>query len=408
MKEQSLLFECDETYFFRGGEPFSAGENAFSPSMFPPNPGVIQGAIRTALMTAHGTDFGDYYNGRCNVCGVDAADCVVLSAVGEAGQSEEMGLDFSSPFVVRHSSGDTASPQFERMYPAPRDVLLSPGPVRTYVRLRPGSEPVHTDLGPISLPQIVRRGEPTDDGNAGIGLKPIESGWVAADGLGRYLRGDVFQEGDIVPEEEIVQKERRAGVGRDRATRGVKESLLYFIEHVRLREQYNLGVDVRGLPDAPLSSAVKLGGEGRLAFLRRVPIPALDKAGLADSIDAGPRFFGRRTFKVLLLSPSRFPSGRLLPDGFQEDEWEGFRVAHGRLKGIRCTFITMAGGRAERIGGWDMKRGRAKPRESFLPAGTVLYFATEHAAAEVVEALHDTKIGENTNIGHGHIVVGRW
>jgi CRISPR-associated protein Cmr3 len=68
----------------------------------------------------------------------------------------------------------------------------------------------------------------------------------------------------------------------------------------------------------------------------------------------------------------------------------------------------MCTGRPVRIGGWDIALRRPKPRLAYMPVGTVYYFTTRHSGAEVVEALHDRKIGFDTKIGFGHIVVGRW
>ena len=70
--------------------------------------------------------------------------------------------------------------------------------------------------------------------------------------------------------------------------------------------------------------------------------------------------------------------------------------------------VSVCSDRPIRIGGWDMALNRPKPRLAYVPDCAVYYLTTPHRGAEVVEALHDTKIGMSTRIGFGHIVVGRW
>ena len=71
------------SYFFRDGTPFTAGEDIFLSSGFPPS-GKVIGAVRTALLSGHGVDFDKYYEGYCNVCQASAEDCLVLRAVGSS------------------------------------------------------------------------------------------------------------------------------------------------------------------------------------------------------------------------------------------------------------------------------------------------------------------------------------
>ena len=115
MEERLFLFGCEESYFFRDGTPFTAGEDIFLSSGFPPSGKVIQGAVRTALLSGHGVDFDKYYEGYCNVCQASAEDCLVLRAVGSSrGGGEDMELDSSGPLspvrLMGPSSGSTRRP----------------------------------------------------------------------------------------------------------------------------------------------------------------------------------------------------------------------------------------------------------------------------------------------------------
>ena len=56
MSSLNFNFTLLDTGFFRGGQPFHAGEGGYSQltSHFPPPMSTLQGAIRTALAAAHG------------------------------------------------------------------------------------------------------------------------------------------------------------------------------------------------------------------------------------------------------------------------------------------------------------------------------------------------------------------
>jgi CRISPR-associated protein Cmr3 len=394
MEERLFLFGCEESYFFRDGTPFTAGEDIFLSSGFPPSGKVIQGAVRTALLSGHGVDFDKYYEGYCNVCQASAEDCLVLRAVGSSrGGGEDMELDFIGPFVTRTTNGT-----IERLYQAPYDLVQLDGQ-GGLGRLTPSSQAVLTDLGPIFLPQTDER------------CRSLTEAWIREGGLLNYLRGETVGVNKVYSWspgfETFLFREERLGIARCRETRAAQGGMLYAIQHVRLEAQFGLGVRVRGCPDVPLPSMVKLGGEGRLSSLTVQSTTPVPREGIAEAIDEGPGLFGERGFKVVCLSPMRLGDG-WLPEGFTEVTREGGTCWEGVLGGITCSLVSMCTGRPVRIGGWDIALRRPKPRLAYMPVGTVYYFTTRHSGAEVVEALHDRKIGFDTKIGFGHIVVGRW
>lgn len=394
MGEKLFLFGCEESYFFREGTPFTAGEDIFLPSGFPPSCNVMQGAVRTALMNGHGIDFAKYYEGYCNVCGTPAEDCFVLRAVGSSkGGREDMELDFIGPFVTRETDEG-----IERLYQAPRDLVQLEDQVELG-RLMPSSEAILTDLGPIFLPQADKR------------CRSLSETWISEGGLLNYLRGmtvdleQVYSSNDRF--QRFMRREERLGIARQQSTRATLPGMLYAIEHIRLGARFGLGVRVRGCPDAPVPDVVKLGGEGRCTSLRVQSTSPIPREGIAEAIDEGPGLFGERGFKVVCMSPVRLGNG-WLPEGFTKGRQDGGTFWEGVLAGINCKLVSICSGRPIRIGGWDMALRRPKPRLAYMPARTVYYFTTSHSGAEVVEGLHDSKIGFDTRIGFGHIVVGRW
>ena len=150
MAEKLFLFGCEESYFFRDGMPFTAGEDTFLPSSFPPSCNVLHGAVRTAIMRGHGLDFGEYAQGRCSVCGCAQEDCEVLKAMsGSPNEPEDAGMDLIGPFVTRETETGV-----ERLYRAPSDLVqvesaLARSSSVVCVHLQ---EPVISDLGRVFMP----------------------------------------------------------------------------------------------------------------------------------------------------------------------------------------------------------------------------------------------------------------
>ncbi|MGE5573037.1 MAG: type III-B CRISPR module-associated Cmr3 family protein [Bacteroidota bacterium] len=386
-----LLFSlaCDETYFFRGGTPFTAGEDSFLPSVFPPNPSVMQGVVRTAIMKAHGIDFNEYRKGNCSVCGCTVSECKVLSVTGSASTHDDMRLDVTGPFLTYEVPGGSK----RRLFRAPADLVRTDEGIGA---LRPSDTPIDTDMGRVCLPLSPK------------GCKPLERSWLDEIGLLRYLKGQSPTPEQVHAEKDLLGKEPRMGIARKRDTRAVQRGMLYAVEHVRLKQGYGLGARVRNCPGVNLPEMVKLGGEGRLSRLVTEPWKEISSYGIAEAIDSGPGLFGQHGFKLVFLSPVRFEGGSWLPEGFKERARDGVRTWEGRIRGIECSLVSMCADRPVRLGGWSMATSRQKPRHSYIPAGSVLYFVTERPGADVVNELFDVKLGLDTSIGLGHAVVGRW
>lgn len=53
-----IFIEPTEPLLFRTGRPFTAGENNFAESIFPPTPETLQGALRAMIATQWGLNSG--------------------------------------------------------------------------------------------------------------------------------------------------------------------------------------------------------------------------------------------------------------------------------------------------------------------------------------------------------------
>ena len=237
-----------DTWFFRDSTPFAAGASPQEgvPSLFPPHPPTVAGALRAALARENGWDgVGNW------------RDAKIIDALGDG--PDDLGkVSFDGPFLL--SGG-------KPMFRAPRH-LLGQLPGKTEgdkwnptVFLRPG-DPVECDLGEVRLPQTASSVEDPET------LKPGDDIWLTAQGMTAALAARLPNAEDVDNSGAFWDSEYRIGLGRDNRTRTAVEGLLYSARHSRLRKGVSLGVRALGMPDdwrAPFDRMMTLGGEGRLA-----------------------------------------------------------------------------------------------------------------------------------------------
>ncbi len=124
-----LGLDPNDILFFRGPEPFNAGESGYVKSEFPPTPRTLQGALRAAFLEANGVDINEYVRG-------DATDPIV-EALGRA--DEEIKLDLRGPYLTRDGG---------LCVPAPLDLVERDGVLG---RRAPAEDAVTTDIGKVRL-----------------------------------------------------------------------------------------------------------------------------------------------------------------------------------------------------------------------------------------------------------------
>ncbi|MBN2887103.1 MAG: hypothetical protein JXM75_10405, partial [Chromatiaceae bacterium] len=290
----------------------------------------------------------------------------------------------------------------ERLYPAPLHLL---GKDCEYRFLTPG-EPVVCDLAstgtegdgvsssapilPVKLPALAGA-EPLP------GAKPLEGHWLTRENLQRVLNGEAPK--DSRRGRDLFDEEPRLGIARDNARRTGREGLLYQTRHLRPRAGLALGVTTLGLPESemPGRGVIRFGGEARPSAIERMAPPP----------DLAPPELRDKRLLLMLLSHADCAGG-WLPPGFEPAEREGVRVWRGRINGVELTLECAVIGKAVREGGWDLARQRPRPVRSLVPAGSV-YFCTHAGEAQAaLAALQGARIGADTALGRGELVVGRW
>ncbi len=369
-----LGLEPNDVLFFRGPEPFDAGESGYVASEFPPTPRTLQGALRAAFLEANGVDMGEYMRG-------DARGPVV-EALGRA--DEEIKLDLRGPYLTREG---------KPCVPAPLNLARRDG---VLVGLTPAEDPTVADIGDVRLL-----------GHAD-GASKVEGEWLLLEDLESLLSGgEVSADSLFSPlgaDGGGFFQEPKVGLARDARSRAAAEGMLYTILTLRAGENVGFAVSIGGLPpETRLPELLKWGGEGRFVWSREIEAPTTGthRGEVASRIDETGRF------RLVFLQPALFGSGWLADGLEREDAQSGVRW-RGELAGIKCTLASAALDKPRRIGGWDMKNNRPYPLKPHVPAGSVYFFETGVAGDSVVRALDDAKLGAHANMGFGHVLVGGW
>lgn len=390
-----------DTLFFRDGRPFDAGETQAATSRFPPSGYTLQGAVRTALLRGQGVDPAAFARAAQGRAPAEGQMGRLLAAIGNA---DGLGnLRLCGPFVTCNR---------ELLFAAPLDLYRAKDGLG---RLQPGP-PVPCDLGAVRLPTAVA-----------TGIKPLEGYWLPAGAMARLLAGALsLAPADLFPlfppkgrpRDALAGEEYRIGLARDNQGRTARSGLLYSATRVRLREGVGLAVVVDGLDPGLLPAQTmvqQLGGEGRLAELAVVPAPSGPGDPLWPTAPPLSPADGILRFRLILTTPALLHGEApgedkpgWLPRGFTRTTAGGATVWRGELGGVRLTIVSGCISKAVRLGGWDLARGEPRPLEPLIPAGSVYFCEADSTQRDAVLRLHGAQIGQRTEYGFGHVLLGCW
>jgi len=352
-------FQAVDTFFFRDGTPFNAGESPLGPvSQFPPSIETLQGAIRTQLARLAGWKEGEPWP-------------EFLGTPDSLGR-----LRLTGPFL--EFGGNL-------LFPVP--ALLLKRKDGSFVRLAPSKERFACDLGSVHLPAL-----PLDDGADNRGAKNVDRAWLTGAGLAKVLAGGVPDEQDVIPEGKLWHTERHVGIELNPERRAVKVGMLYTGTHVRPVQNLAIKVQVDGadLDSVPPVILSRLGGENRQARtqvfqgeLALPPIPDLHQRN------------GRLHFTVTLLTPGYFGE-------------ETRTVLAKGLPGVPGSLVTACIGKIAQQGGWDMARRQPRPLMPIVPAGSTWFYTAPASDKEQIVALHGQHLSRRSEYGYGHVVIGTW
>lgn len=338
--------EATDTLFFRDGRPFSAGEDAWANSLFPPAPGVAYGVLRS-IFFGHNMD--------------------------KFRHVDDIKLDGSLKIKLRHMllsvSGKGAC------FPLPADLLRN--------NKSGDIQPLILEDKPKGLVASY------NDGLEGMLLAPFKEksddlfgkALLDADQFQRYLDGDKVER--IVELDEYLSTEAKVGLARSFETRHAEDGMLYKVRYRRpfgaIKEfdkskfkqlHFLFGFEGQALP---AKGVTKFGGDGKLSSFQKL------QKGI--ELPKHPEFKTNETCKMYLATPAVFVEG-WQPRKFFTDH--GFQL------------LTAAIPKGRPMGGWDMTKngGGPKPMRKTVPAGSVYFLKVldEAKANACIQAFHGKAI----------------
>ena len=357
---QILLTPVD-TFFFRGHKSLGPGEDSAVTGIFPPRPGTVYGALRSAFINKHSVLYAFYqgedpelqkWMGTPDQHGAFALKGVFLYDGREP--VLPLPLDYQ---VVNETAEDG---RVERAYP---------------LQLYPG-EPAYTSHGEKWHLYGVKEEKSESAEGAFLPLSQWKEELMEPQGVA-VQRLDSW----LVPEQKL-------GISRDWLRRSVIEGMIYQLEMQRFLPAQNGGVPgllalcraAPGFGDIPY---LRLGGKNRPWHVHVLEssdplFTTSEREKLADQIRAS------QLARVVFLTPAIWDGGAISSRYF--DSQGHFCPGPDLAFKVRAAAI----GRPVLIGGWDLAHRRPKPRQRAIPAGSVLYL---EVPAEKVHQFIDAVLG---------------
>jgi CRISPR-associated protein Cmr3 len=357
-----IELQAQDTLFFRDSRPFNQEDGSvFVPSLFPPAPHTVVGALRSAWAMASGWD------------GRGPWGETLRQRLGGDGDSMEHGLRFYGPLVALDR---------KPVFPVPAMLLGKAGEPQDLVRLRPLDKGVHCDLGgSVRLPHPLDR--PPE------GLDALSEWWLTSQGMAQALAFQRPARGEFVHQDTLFAREPRVGNALDADTRTTEDQALYALEHIRPQDKTGLlmGVDNAPVP-LPGSVHVNLGGEARYCWLssksQSLPLPPA-----AQLKQTGPI----TRYAIHVLTPL---------DPIQKPE------PAGALCGLPGRIVSICMPRVQRWGGWDSSENRPRVARPHLAPGSVVFMEADAGEASNIKKFHGKTIGGRSHWGFGLVAIGAW
>ncbi len=341
-----LKFNSLDTLFFRDGKPFAMGEETWADGLFPPNPSVVYGAIRTGFACIEGKE-------------------IPFSEIKSKLYAQKLSI---SAIVY---SLENAS-----YLPMPLDFAAFKNKTEQERRLEQDQKEYNVDLLSVGEKKVITK----KDKNLGLlyqnTFQQVESfsdGLLSISDLKTYLNG-TLKTTKVRRFKDYIIAEPKIGIGRDDTKRTADEGKIFRTDMKRLKD-----LDLQVSLNAPeyeqdwaKNSVVKLGGEGKLI--------EMSKAARKTSfiVENEVKITSNR-FKIYLATPAIFTTKNWQPN------LEKF--------GINATLKTVCIGKTLHIGGYDLIEG-PKMMYKAVPAGSVYYYETETAIIEIVQKLQGKSISD--------------
>jgi len=369
-----------DTIFFRDGRPFSMGYDTWANLIFPPYPSTIYGSIRSWLIFERGSLI-DFENNKFE---------------NELGTPNKKGsLKINGIFIEYN---DTL------LFPIPRDLLI----LEETKDLHKCDENKNLDkyrknkktLISLSLtkkPEVFISDYELDYILVNKSNEKLDEaeGFLDINSLLKYLTCNDNSYHPI-DRKDIFEIEYKIGIKRNRKTLSSEEGYLYRIPMIRLKKDVNFFIQIEGLNHYPERGIIQLGGEGRIAEIKKY-----DNDLLKDLRDINFEF-KNNIFKLYLATPAIFNNG-WLPVWIDKSNYEG------KYNGIRLKLIGCIIGKYNLIGGWNLANQKPKPMFKAVSSGSIYYFKilNDTPPEKVKETFHLKNISDvNSEEGYGLSLIG--
>jgi CRISPR-associated protein Cmr3 len=321
-----VSFEPLDVVFSRDHRPFSMGDHSRATSVLPGTT-LLVGALRAALFQS------------------SPRPPEKIRGTADRGGSE---MSIAGPFLTRRGEDG----RWRLWCAQPGDLVAGPSTGGEPRCAPERALPEHVGAWPCPPSRGVFW--KLDEGKDDSGPRLIDAGalewWAGALDVPLDTRWTLSRDA-------IVERESRLGLARNDG-HVAEEGLLYNLDVFRFRAGWRLALSVDALSneaeravEALSGTTVQLGGDGHRATIEVHQQPS------PFELKARPLEVGARA-RLFLLAPLPIERGR------------GSLAAVVEARGLRLR--TLAAGRAEALGGWDMERGRPRPLDAALPAGTVI------------------------------------
>lgn len=325
-----------DTLFFRSGRPFSAGSDTWADTVFPPSPSTFYGAIRSFLIFAGGS-LEKFYLGTH-----EYRDII--------GYKSDTKLEYGSLML----KGIYLKDNELIFFPNPFDLVKNKKENKELYKLK-FEEKSKLFISNYQLKHylIWQKNEQADE----------PEGWLDINEFQNYLENKESKF-SCLSNDNFFAKEQKIGISKDRTTFVSKESYLYRIPFIRMKEDTCFLIEIEGVDNNIFShfGVFQLGGEGKAV---KYEILSGDPLENLRNLDFN---FANRYFKLYFATPAVFKNGWFPSWIHAENEYKG------SYKGIELQLVACTVGKPISIGGWDLANNKPKPLRKAIPAGSVYYF----------------------------------
>ncbi|MBP7139350.1 MAG: type III-B CRISPR module-associated protein Cmr3 [Caldisericia bacterium] len=342
-----------DTLFFRDGKPFNASEDGVTGSMFPPNPSVLYGFLRTLY-------FGENPKEICKAeTENDVTKTLEIKAIYyKIGNEDGYSVYFNAPLdyvYPKKESGYIREEKKNKSYEMDfleyknREIISN----KSSFKIIPSSKEQVENLTKII---------------------------ISKNDLSNYLKNPNKKRNLGLLSDYIIQEEK-TGIKKG-SNRTAEEGHLYRINMLRLSEKIEknkienikLVVEYDGIEINTKTGISKLGGEGK-----NIKYEIISKESNLFETKADLK---NGYFKLILLTPS------YLKNGFEPD-----------LQIEDVELVSVCIGKAINIGGFDMAEKEPKPMFKAIPAGSTFVYkinnCTEEKIKEIKEKLDFKSISDD-------------